>query len=97
MTANGLTAIDGGQTPDGWAELWASDRWPLRNLPHADLQGTGREGAILFDRITQPWLREAAKRWARARLLAGPVAAAALVASITSRSPGSVACSSATC
>ena len=71
MTAKGLTAIDGGQTPDGWAKLWASDRWPLRDLPHADLQGAGREGAILFDRITQPWLREAAKRWARARLLAG--------------------------
>ena len=71
MTANGLTAIAGGQTPDGWAGLWASDRWPLRELPHADLQGAGRGGAILFDRITQPWLREAAKRWARARLLAG--------------------------
>jgi integrase len=71
MTAKGLTAIDGGQTPDGWAELWASDRWPLRDLPHADLQGAGRQGAILFDRITQPWLRAAAKRWARARLLAG--------------------------
>jgi site-specific recombinase XerD len=71
MTARGLTAIDGGQTPDGWAELWASDRWPLRGLPHADLQSIDRDGAVLFDGIAQPWLKEAAKRWARSRLLAG--------------------------
>ena len=37
----------------------------------ADLQSSGRDGAILFDGIAQPWLKEAAKRWARARLLAG--------------------------
>ncbi len=71
MTANGLTAIDGGLAPSGWEGLWASDRWPLRELPHADLQSTGRDGAILFEGIGQPWLKEAAKRWARARLLAG--------------------------
>jgi len=71
MTARGLTAIDGGQTPDGWAELWACDRWPLRELPHADLQSVGRDGAILFDGIAQPWLKDAAKRWARSRLLSG--------------------------
>lgn len=71
MTANGLTAIDGGLAPSGWEGVWASDRWPLRELPHADLQSTGRDGAILFEGIGQPWLKEAAKRWARARLLAG--------------------------
>ena len=71
MTANALTAISGGRAPGGWEELWASDRWALRELPHADLQSTDRDGAILFDRIAQPWLKEAAKRWARARLLAG--------------------------
>ncbi len=71
MTADGLTAIDGGLAPSGWEGLWASDRWPLRELPHADLQSTGRDGAILFEGIGQPWLKEAAKRWARARLLAG--------------------------
>jgi integrase len=71
MTTNGLAAIDGGQAPDGWAELWASDRWPLRELPHADLQIVNRGGAILFDGIAQPWLKDAAKRWARARLLVG--------------------------
>ncbi len=71
MTGAPLEAIDGGRAPSGWEGLWASDRWPLRELPHADLQSTGRDGAILFDRIAQPWLKEAAKRWARARLLAG--------------------------
>jgi hypothetical protein len=71
MTANGLQAVDGGRAPSGWEGLWASDRWPLREVPHADLQSTGRDGAILFDRIAQPWLKDAAKRWARARLLAG--------------------------
>ena len=71
MNTTPLEAIDGGRAPDGWERLWASDRWPLRELPHADLQNTGRDGAILFDRIAQPWLKEAAKRWARTRLLAG--------------------------
>jgi site-specific recombinase XerD len=71
MTANALTRIDGGRAPGGWEQLWALDRWPLRELPHADLQSTGRDGAILFEGIAQPWLKEAAKRWARARLLAG--------------------------
>src|SRR5436190_15191154 len=71
MTGAPLEAIDGGRAPSGWEGLWASDRWSLRELPHADLQSIGRDGAILFDRIAQPWLKEAAKRWARARLSAG--------------------------
>lgn len=71
MTATRLEAIDGGRASDGWAWLWASDRWPLRDLPHSDLHSTGRAGSILFSGIPQPWLKEAAKRWARARLLGG--------------------------
>ena len=51
--------------------MWASDPWPLRELPHADLQIVSRDGAILFDGIAQLWLKDAAKRWARSRLLAG--------------------------
>ena len=71
MTATPLEAIDGGRAPDGWERLWASDRWPLRELPHSDLHSTARAGSILFSGIPQPWFKEAAKRWARARLLAG--------------------------
>jgi site-specific recombinase XerD len=71
MTATRLEAIDGGRAPEGWERLWASDRWPLRELPHSDLHGSVRAGSILFAGIPQPWLKEAAKRWARARLLAG--------------------------
>jgi hypothetical protein len=37
-------------------------------LPHADLNPE-QHGVLRFDRIAQPWMREAAKRWARARLL----------------------------
>jgi site-specific recombinase XerD len=68
MTAP-LEAIDGGRAPDGWEELWARDRWAPRELPHSDLGGRGV--AISFSGIAQPWLKEAVKRWARARLLAG--------------------------
>jgi site-specific recombinase XerD len=71
MIARELRSIDGGGAPGGWECLWALDRWQLRELPHADLRSTGLDGAILFERIAQPWLKEAAKRWARARLLAG--------------------------
>jgi site-specific recombinase XerD len=71
MTAAPLEAIDGGRAPDGWERLWASDRWPLREMPHSDLHSSVRAGSILFAGIPQPWFKEAAKRWARARLLAG--------------------------
>jgi site-specific recombinase XerD len=71
MTATSLEAIDGGRAPEGWERLWASDRWPLRELPHNDLHSSVRAGSILFAGIPQPWFKEAAKRWARARLLGG--------------------------
>jgi hypothetical protein len=48
MTGRPLEAIDGGRASDGWARLWASDRWPLRELPHSDLHSTVRAGSILF-------------------------------------------------
>jgi hypothetical protein len=71
MSVRPLEAVDGGRAPGGWEALWARDRWPLWELPHGDLHGTARDGSILFAGIAQPWLKEAAKRWARARLLAG--------------------------
>jgi integrase len=69
MSAGPLRAVDGGRGPRGWEELWALDRWPASELPHADLQSSS--DAILFSGLLQPWLKEAVKRWVRARLLAG--------------------------
>jgi hypothetical protein len=70
MTANALRLIDGGDAPDGWEALWAKDEWHQRELPHGDLATTyDREVVLRFGRLAQPWLKEAAKRWARTRLL----------------------------
>ena len=71
MTARQLRAVDGGRAPDGWEQLWSLDRWSLRALPHADLHGSSSTGAIVFSGLVQPWLKEAAKRWMRVRLLSG--------------------------
>ena len=47
------------------------DVWGQTELPHGDLASIYRgEEFIRFERIAQPWLKEAAKRWARVRLLA---------------------------
>ena len=70
MTARQLRAVDGGRAPDGWEQLWVLDRWPLRALPHSDLHSSSI-GAIVFSGLLQPWLKEAAKRWLRVRLLSG--------------------------
>ena len=70
MTARQLRAVDGGRAPEGWEELWVLDRWPLRALPHNDLHSSST-GAIVFSGLVQPWLKEAAKRWMRVRLLSG--------------------------
>ena len=70
MTAEPLRALDGGRGPRGWEGLWAMDTWRQRDLPHGDLASTYRgEVLVRFDGLLQPWLKEAAKRWARARLL----------------------------
>ena len=68
------TGSDRWWTRTRWVErLWASDRWPLRELPRqSDLHSTARAGSILFSGIApQPWLKKAAKRSARARLSRG--------------------------
>ena len=71
MTAEPLRVLEGGRAPRGWEELWARDQWRPHELPHGDLASASAEEAILhFDGLVQPWLREAAKRFARARLLA---------------------------
>lgn len=70
MSAEPLRVIEGGPAPRGWEALWGKDRWCQSELPHGDLGSLYRgEVFIYFTRIGQPWLKEAAKRWARARLL----------------------------
>ena len=70
MGAEPLRAIEGGAAPRGWERLWPRDVWCRSELPHGDLSSSYRgEEMLRFERICQPWLKEAAKRWARARLL----------------------------
>jgi integrase len=71
MSAEPLRVLDGGRAPRGWEELWRRDQWRGHELPHGDLASANAGRAILhFEGLAQPWLKEAAKRWARARLLA---------------------------
>jgi integrase len=70
MSAEPLLVIEGGGAPLGWESLWAKDVWRQSELPHGDLSSSYRgEVLIHFERVRQPWLKEAAKRWTRARLL----------------------------
>jgi integrase len=68
MSAGPLRIVEGGRAAGGWGALWERDAWSFAELPHADLHPE-QHGAIRFARITRPRMREAAKRWARARLL----------------------------
>jgi hypothetical protein len=68
MSAGALRLIDGGDAPRGWEALWRKDEWRQRELPHGDLATVyDREVVLRFGGLEQPWLKEAAKRWARAR------------------------------
>ena len=70
MGAEPLRAIEGGAVPRGWERLWPRDVWFQSELPHGDLPSSYRgEETLRFERICQPWLKEAAKRWARGQLL----------------------------
>ncbi|WP_433258312.1 hypothetical protein ACQPYK_23130 [Streptosporangium sp. CA-135522] len=67
-----LTAYAGGRAQEGrqgrgWDAEYSRDVWRLRELglQHSDL------AHIRFDGISQPWLRELAKKWARWRLVTG--------------------------
>ena len=70
MSAEPLRVIDGGRVARGWEALWPRDVWFQSELPHGDLASRYRgEETLRFERIRQPWLKEAAERWVRARLL----------------------------
>jgi integrase len=69
VSIESLGVVAGGRAPRGWEALWELDAWRFEELPNAD-PDSEQHGAIRFDGIAQLWLREAVKRWARARLLA---------------------------
>lgn len=72
MSAQHLSVVEGAGHRGAWAELWERDRWRQSELPNGDLSSTYRGDRIVnFARLQQPWLKEAAQRWARARALAG--------------------------
>ena len=57
----------------GWEIEYPSDVWRLHKLPGITIPA-GRpcpHARLRFDHITQPWLRELAKRWTRLRLTSG--------------------------
>ena len=57
----------------GWEIEYPQDVWRLHKLPGITIPA-GRpcpRARLRFDRITQPWLRELAKRWTRLRLTSG--------------------------
>jgi integrase len=70
MSGEALRVLEGGGAPRGWEALWAKDVWRHSELPHGDLASSySGEVLIHFERLRQRWLKEAAKRWTRARLL----------------------------
>ena len=74
MSAESLRVVEGDRAPRGWEALWPRDVWFQSELPHGDLASRYRgEETLRFERIAQSWLKEAAKRWARMRLLADTI------------------------
>lgn len=79
MRSGGIFLLDAREAVEilrdgvGWEVEYPRDVWRLHLLPGVEMPpGHPTERAHLrFDRITQPWLRELAKRWLRLRLSSG--------------------------
>ncbi len=70
--ARHLQPLPGGLAVGAWERLWPQDVWPEAELPHSDLTAAYRRGVgVRFVGIAHPFLKEAAKRWVKARVLAG--------------------------
>lgn len=73
LLAYAREVIDTLDEGSGWETEYPRDVWRMSRLPglvsSPDRPAPG--GRIRFDRITQPWLRELGKRWARWRLASG--------------------------
>ena len=66
MSSQSLRVVEGGRGPRGWETFWARDSWRQSEVPNGELSSThGGDRRINFGRLQQPWLKEAAKRWAR--------------------------------
>jgi hypothetical protein len=66
-------ALESLRDGSGWEIEYPRDVWRLHKLPGITVPA-GRpcpRARLRFDRITQPWLRELAKRWTRLRLACG--------------------------
>lgn len=58
----------------GWDVEYGRDIWRLHTLPgliHHPGKTENARNNLRFDLVSQPWLRELAKRWARQRLVSG--------------------------
>jgi len=79
MRAGGVFLLDAREGVEilmdgtGWEVEYPRDVWRLHLLPGIEIPPGRRTERIhlRFDRITQPWLRELAKRWLRLRLASG--------------------------
>jgi integrase len=70
--ARELRALPGGLPPGAWERLWPQDVWRQEELPHRDLSSThGDRAGIRFTGFAHAFLKEAAKRWAKTRVLTG--------------------------
>src|SRR4051794_12740993 len=70
--ARQLRSLPGGLPPDGWERLWAQDLWRREELPHGDLSAArGDRAGIRFTGFAHAFLKEAAKRWTKRRVLTG--------------------------
>jgi integrase len=69
-----LDAVEALAEGTGWEAEYPRDVWRVHRLPGLVIN-PGKPPRprirLRFDRITQPWLRELAKRWARLRLSSG--------------------------
>ncbi len=66
----------------GWEVEYGRDIWRLHTLPGLTRNPGKTDNArnnLRFDRITQPWLRELAKRWMRQRLVSGLAVSTVLI------------------
>lgn len=73
-------AVESLRDGSGWEVEYQRDVWRLWLLPGLKVSASRPRprSHLRFDRVTQPWLRELAKRWVRWRLVSGLSVSAAV-------------------